>query len=162
MPRIFDSLITKIIKSLNVTLKNLNTDKEIKDIKDLFSSTENDITFFHSKKYKNIANKTKASFCITTDTLKKELPEGCKPLVVDNVLVSTSKVTSLFYPDAINDDFDKTVKDISDTEFNTKVKIGLRVQPKNSTWKRFGVPNNNVINVNYGLYPKIFYNMSND
>ena len=48
----------------------------LKDIKDLQNSKSNEITFFHSKKYKTIANKTKASFCITTENLKNELPKN--------------------------------------------------------------------------------------
>ena len=119
--------IYEIIKSLNINTVKTYKDKEIYDIKDLVSSTENDITFFHSKKYKDVAKKTKASFCLTTNNLKSELPKNCLPLIVDNVLVSTSKITSLFYPDAINDDFDKTVKDISETEFNIKVNFGKNV-----------------------------------
>ena len=35
---------------------------EIKDIKDLISATENDITFLHSKKYKDFAKKLKHLF----------------------------------------------------------------------------------------------------
>ena len=38
------------------------------------------------------------------------LPKTCVPLIVENVLVSVSKITSMFYPDAINDDFDETVQ----------------------------------------------------
>ena len=101
----------KLIKFLNLKIKNyLNKDKKIHDIKDLISSTENDITFFHSKKYKDVAKKTKASFCLTTKNLKNELPKTCIALIVENVLVSTSKITSIFYPDSINDNFDETVK----------------------------------------------------
>ena len=119
--------ISEIIKSLNINTGETYKDKEIYDIKDLASSVDNDITFFHSKKYKDVAKRTNASFCLTTKNLKSELPINCNPLIVENVLVSTSKITSLFYPDAINDDFDKTVKDITDTEFNTKVKFGKNV-----------------------------------
>ena len=119
--------ISEIIKSLNINTAERYKDKVIHDIKDLTSSEDNDITFFHSKKYKDVAKRTKASFCLTTNNLKSELSKNCFPLVVENVLVSTSKITSLFYPDAINDDFDKTVKDISDTEFNTKVNFGKNV-----------------------------------
>ncbi len=118
---------SEVIKFLNLNIKNLNEDKEIEDIKDLFSSTENDISFFHSKKYKDFANITKASFCLTTETLKNELPEKCRPIIVDNVLVSTSKITSLFYPDAITDEFDKTVKIINETKFNDTVNYGKNV-----------------------------------
>ena len=49
--------------------------------------------------------------------LKNELPKNCIPLIVENVLVSTSKITSLFYPDSINDNFDETVKNINETKF---------------------------------------------
>ena len=119
--------IIEIINFLNLDNNKFDKNYEIKDIKDLTLSTENDITFFHSKKYKDFANKTKASFCITTEALKGELPESCKAIVVDNVLVSTSKITSLFYPDSINDDFDKTVTDINETEFNDKVSYGKNV-----------------------------------
>ena len=31
------------------------------------------------------------------------------PIIVDNVLVSTSIVTAKFYPESINDNFDDTV-----------------------------------------------------
>ena len=57
----------------------------------------------------DIARKTKASFCLTTKLLKNELPKSCVAIIVDNVLVSTSKITSLFYPTALNDNFDGEV-----------------------------------------------------
>ena len=102
-------------------------DKNIFDINDLSSSNDNEITFFHSKKYKDIANTTKASFCITTKLLKDYLPKTCKPILVSNVLVATSKVTSKFYPDAINDDFDNSCVPIENSEFKSKIKHGLNV-----------------------------------
>ena len=72
----------------------------IKDIKDLISADKNSITFFHSKKYQEQAKKTNALFCITTDNLKNYLPTNCKPLIVENVLISTSLVTEKFYPNS--------------------------------------------------------------
>ena len=61
------------------SLKNVDSFKNIKihDIKDLTTSGIKDITFFHSKKYLNVASKTKANFCITTVNLKNYLPEKC-------------------------------------------------------------------------------------
>ena len=41
----------------------------ITDIKDLFNASNQDITFFHSKKYELAASKTKAAFCITKKNL---------------------------------------------------------------------------------------------
>ena len=119
--------INNILNSLNLKIKTPTKNQEIKDIKDLLSSTENDITFFHSKKYNEFAKKTKASFCLTTEALKNELPKSCLAIVVDNVLVSTSKVTSLYYPDSINDDFDESTINITHSEFRDKVNYGENV-----------------------------------
>ena len=119
--------VSDILSVLNLDNVDINMDRKITDIKDLFSSNTNEITFFHSKKYKDIAKNTKASFCLTTENLKKELPENCKPIIVENVLVSTSKVTAKFYPESINDYFDDTVNEIKDTEFKDKVKFGKNV-----------------------------------
>ena len=119
--------ISKIVELLNLNIDNFNKDHEINDIKDLISSQNSDITFFHSKKYKEIANKTKASFCITTESLKNDLPNPCVPIIVDNVLVSVSKITSMFYPDAIDDDFDNSATYINETNFKDKVIFGKNV-----------------------------------
>ncbi len=119
--------IYEVLKSLSLSVDGLNENQEIKNINDLLTSNKDDITFFHSKKYKNVANKTKASFCLTTEVLQKELPKSCTALVVDNVLISTSKITSLFYPDSINDDFDETLMNITETKFNEKTIFGKNV-----------------------------------
>ena len=116
-----------ILKDLKLENLDNNLDHNIIDIKDLQNSKLNEITFFHSKNYKEIANYTKASFCITTKNLQNELPKSCIPIIVDNVLVSTSIVTAKFYPDSINDDFDNTVEEINKTKFNDKVAFGKNV-----------------------------------
>ena len=112
--------ILEIIKLLRINLQTTHKE-EVKDINDLLNANVNEITFFHSKKYKDLANKTKASYCITTSSLKNALPKNCMPLIVDNVLVSTSIVTEKFYPNAVNDNFDNSVQDLSKTKFKEKV-----------------------------------------
>ena len=119
--------ISEIVNSLNLNINLLNADKKIQDIKDLLTSTKEDITFFHSKKYRDLAKKTNASFCITTEALKNELPHTCNALIVENVLLSTAKITSLFYPDSIDDNFDETVTLIDETKYNNKVNFGKNV-----------------------------------
>ena len=119
--------ISEILKLLKLTLDNLKKDEEIEDIKDLKTSSSKDLTFFHSKKYKDIAKQTKASFCLTTEMLKSELPKSCTPIIVENVLVSISIITSMFYPNAINDDFDDTVNLIRATNFKERVNYGKNV-----------------------------------
>jgi len=118
--------ILEIIKLLKINLQ-ITQKEEVKNISDLISANVNDITFLHSKKYKDLANMTKASYCITKDTLIHDLPKSCVPLVVNNVLFSTSIVTEKFYPSAVNDNFDNSVQDISKTKFREKVKYGKNV-----------------------------------
>ena len=119
--------ISEICKSLNSKLNISNFDKEVLDIKDLLNANNSEITFFHSKKYSDAAKKTKASFCLTTNSLKHYLPKSCLPIIVENVLLATSKVTSKFYPESINDDFDDTVININETKFKENVKYGKNV-----------------------------------
>ena len=119
--------VSKILNILNIQNNKLDLNFEINDIKELYNSKNSDISFLHSKKYKEIANKTKASFCITTESLKSELPTSCIPLIVENVLLSVSKITSMFYPDAVNDDFDNSAIDINETDFKDKLIYGKNV-----------------------------------
>ena len=120
-------LILNILDFLEIKNVSVKTNIEIRDIKDLYSSNNSEITFFHSKKYKDLARKTKASFCITTESLKNELPNHCVPIIVENVLVSVSKITSIFYPDAVSDDFDNSTTYIDETNFKDKVIYGKNV-----------------------------------
>ena len=117
------SLLLKLLKIENAKIK----DTEIEDIKDLISSGSKDVTFFHSKNYLEFAKTTKASFCITNKSLSSYLPKTCTPLIVENVLLSTSLLTSKFYPAAVYDDYDYTVKNIKETKFKDKVKSGFNV-----------------------------------
>ena len=120
----------KIDKLLKLSgLENINNFKNINihDIKDLSTSASKDITFFHSKKYVNLASKTKALFCITTENLENYLPANCNKIIVDNVLITTAKISKIFYPDSITDDFDTTSIDINKTSFKKKVKFGKNV-----------------------------------
>ena len=71
---------------LNLVHSCIINDKKIKvhDIKNLDLSTNKDITFFHSVKYKDQAEQTKAKFCITTKNLNKYLPNSCTSIIVEN------------------------------------------------------------------------------
>ena len=48
--------IIEIIKFLKINL-HITNDVEVNDIKDLSKSATNDLTFFHSKKYKEVCKK---------------------------------------------------------------------------------------------------------
>ncbi len=117
---------SEIFKVLNIELK---TDENhiIEDIRDLFNAEKNCITFFHSKKYNELAKNTKASYCITTQNLKDYLPKNCRAIIVENVLISTSIVTQKFYPNSIEDEYDRSAIDINNINFKNKVTTGKNV-----------------------------------
>ena len=118
--------INFLLKNINLKNDNLPDDK-ITDIKDLNSSQENEITFLHSKKYTDLAKKTKASYCLTSENFRSFLPNNCKAIITDKVLLHTAQITKIFYPDSVSDDYDKTVKDIIETGLKDKVKYGKNV-----------------------------------
>jgi UDP-3-O-[3-hydroxymyristoyl] glucosamine N-acyltransferase len=117
----------KILNSIKTETNLENIETEVIDIKDLVTASTNDISFFHSKKYEIMASTTKASYCLTTKKLSSILPKKCIPIEVDNVLVTTAIITSMFYPDAITDDFDINTLDIEKTSFNSSVNHGQNI-----------------------------------
>lgn len=119
--------ISEILNFLNLKKQDINFDQKVKNINDLYSAENSDISFFHSKKYKDLAKNTKATYCITTEVLKNDLSKNCIPLIVENVLVSTSIVTAKFYPNSINDNFDDTTENIEQTLYKDIVKYGKNV-----------------------------------
>ena len=118
--------ISEILKLLKTNLK-IDKKQNVVDIMDLLSAKNDCITFYHSKKYNEVAKKTKASYCITTQNLKDHLPNNCIPIIVDNVLVATSIITQKFYPNSIEDEYDESAINIDDTSFKDMVKAGKNV-----------------------------------
>ena len=119
--------IEKLLNKSDIeNIENFKKDK-IYNVSDLSTATKKDLTFFHSKNYSELASKTKASYCITLDSLSKFLPASCKKIIVKNVLLTIAKITKEFYPKSIEDEFDDTVKDISKTSFKKKVKYGKNI-----------------------------------
>jgi UDP-3-O-[3-hydroxymyristoyl] glucosamine N-acyltransferase len=119
--------INDILKDLNIKNVKSFENNLIIDVKDLQTANKEHLTFFHSKKYHIHASKTKASYCITLENLAHYLPKNCMPICVDNVLSIISQITSKFYPDAINDEFDSSVKKIEELTFDNNIKFGRNV-----------------------------------
>ena len=119
--------INKLLLLSKIENKNNIKELNVTDIKDLTSANNTEITFFHSKKYEYLAAKTKALFCITTNNLSKILPSNCNAIIVDNVLISTSMITKIFYPNSVTDDFDSSLDEIESTSHKNEVKFGKNV-----------------------------------
>jgi len=119
--------IKDILETLSIRDLENKDNFLVHDIKDLNSADNKSITFFHSRKYKDLAINTKAAYCITTKNLIDELPDSCTPLVVKNVLIETAKITEKFYPTSINDNFDISATNIESTKFKNYVNSGKNV-----------------------------------
>ena len=116
---------------INEILTNLNLSKQkknyvIKDIKDLDSANINDITFFHSIKYLDSLKKTKCKLLITNKKFALFIPKKINVIYVQNILLSVSKITALFYPEALSDNFDSGVRDPSKKKY-PGIKFGKNV-----------------------------------
>ena len=111
---------------VKIKLNKLKKNFKVNDIKELDEAKKNDITFFNSIKYINSLKKTKSSLVITNSKFSKLMPKNIKFFAVSNVLVSVSIITSLFYPNALDDTFDQSVNFIDKTKF-PNLKFGKNV-----------------------------------
>ena len=110
-------------------LLNLNKQKtnfKLNDIKELDAAGKNDITFFNSKKYLKQLKKTKSKLIITSKQFAALIPRNINFIEVSNILVAVAKITSLFYPTAIEDNFDNNIENIDKKKFY-KLKFGRNV-----------------------------------
>tara|TARA_X000001036_G_scaffold414223_1_gene429211 strand:- start:383 stop:997 length:615 start_codon:yes stop_codon:yes gene_type:complete len=121
--------------NINNLFPNLDLDKKekINNIKTLNKSEKFDLTFFDSAKYKSQALTTKASYCITTKKLEKNLPKKVKKIIVKNVLFELAKVLKKMYPDADIDYPDLSLKlanknNYKGVKFGNNVLIGKNVK----------------------------------
>ena len=119
-------------KKKNIKLKKLfpknqlKQDFIVKNIQPLSLAKKNEISFFDSISYKDEASKTKASACITTEKLKKFLPQSLYVIIVKNVLFELARVAKIIYPFADIDYPDHSLKSARKTDFK-KVRFGNNV-----------------------------------
>ena len=73
--------------SINKIFPEIKNNIKINNVTTLDKSKKFDLTFFDSIKYKSFALTTKASFCITTEKLKKFLPNSTEKIIVKKCFV---------------------------------------------------------------------------
>ena len=64
-----------VLKNLNIAISKNYKNISINDIKNLDLAKNNDITFFHSLKYKDSLKSTKSNFILTTSKLSFHVPK---------------------------------------------------------------------------------------
>ena len=114
-----------LISDLFPNQKNIKQIR-IDNIKPLGEASKSDLTFYESKKYKALAVKTKAKYCITTKNLAKDLPTNVEKVIVDKVLVELARVAKMMYPFSDLDYPDVSLKTPLKSKFKT-VKFGNNV-----------------------------------
>jgi len=117
----------KLIKLSNLFPKEkFKKDNSNYFIRPLNEAKHGDLTFFDSIKYKDLASKTKASYCLTKEKNKRFLRSNIKCIIVENVLFELAKALKKIYPYADIDYPDLSLKKPSKNKFN-KVKFGNNV-----------------------------------
>jgi len=116
-----------ILKNLNIKNKKNYKNILINDIQNLDQAGKNDITFFHSSKYKDLLKVTKSNIIITTSQLSYLLPKSKIKLIVENVLISVAIITEYFYPNSLNDQFENKCISIDKKKIYKNVKFGSNV-----------------------------------
>ena len=139
--------INDILLSLNQN--NVKKNYYVNDIKELKVATKYDITFFHSTKYLNLLKKTKSKLVITSKKYSNLVPKKINVIEVSNILLSVAKITSLFYPNAINDNFDIEVKKLDKKKFSgLKIGINVLVGKNVKIGKKCSIGHNSIIESN--------------
>ncbi len=137
----FNQLFPNLKKIKNIT---------IQDVKSLSEANKNEITFFDTIKYKDLAIKTKASVCITKKNIEKYLPKTTHRIIVENVLFELARVVKKIYPQSDIDYNDNTlqkpiIKKFKSVSFGNNVLIGKRIKiGKNSQIGSNSIIENNV------------------
>ncbi len=129
MKNVFFKKINNIKLNDILSLLNLKKQKKnykINDIKELQSGTNKDISFFNSAKYLDSLKKTKSKFVITNKKFLHIVPKKIKAIEVPNVLLAVAKVTSLFYPDSLNDKLNMDINYYNKKQFS-KLVVGKNV-----------------------------------
>ena len=139
--------ICDIFNCLNIEYYKKNF--KINDIKELESANKNDISFFHSIKYLKQIKNTKSNLIITSKKFRKMIPKKKNIIEVPNILLSVAKVTSLFYPTALDENFDKRVELINPKKFkNLNLGNNILIGKNVKIGKNCSIGHNSIIESN--------------
>ena len=139
--------LNDILKVLKI--KTQKNNYKVNDIKTLESSGKNDLTFFHSNKYLDFVKNTKSKLIITNNKFKKILPNKFNIIEVENVLLSVYKITALFYPKALDDNYDSNVKIINNRNYlNLKSGKNILIGKNVKIGKNCSIGHNSIIETN--------------
>ena len=126
--------INDILSVLKLKKVSSIYNKVINDIKPLDLAKKNDITFFHSIKYKKILNKAKSKYILISSKHSNLVSSKNNFIIVKNVLVSLAQITNLLYPESLDDNTDinlsllKSNNKYKNLMFGHNVLIGKNVQ----------------------------------
>ena len=120
--------LSEIINNTDLK-KNIEVDfdEKISDINNLSEASSNEVTFFHSLKYKDLAKSTKALACVTKKELTSYLPANCKKIVTNDIQYVMGKITEQFYPESVVDNNNYDLKPISESFKNIKAGINTLI-----------------------------------
>lgn len=126
------NILSKIDKV--VAVEHGAQDILVQDIAPLGQSNTGSLTYYSSKKHREIAQKTKAGACFVTPDLKADLPASTVPLVVDNPRVAFALSAASLYAEITHQDMDATSRGALGARVHATATIGCDAQiGKNTT-----------------------------
>ncbi len=142
--------INDILIALNLKTQKINF--LLNDIKELGTANKNDITFFNSIKYLELLKTTQSRLVITSKKFTNVVPSKIKVIEVKNVLLAVSYITSLFYPNSVNDNSDLDVGRINKNDFkNLKYGKNVLIGKNVKIGKNCSIGHNTIIEKNVSI-----------
>ena len=119
--------INDILATLDLKKISASKNVSINDIKPLNLANNRDVTFFHSVKYINLLKNTKSKFILISKKHSNLITNKNNLILVNNVLVSVAKITSLFYPNSLDDNSDNKLSILNSKNKYKNLKFGKNI-----------------------------------
>ncbi|WP_457622609.1 UDP-3-O-(3-hydroxymyristoyl)glucosamine N-acyltransferase [Persephonella sp.] len=158
--------LSEIAKIVNGRLINLKEDIEIKSLAALENAVEGDLTFVASRKFFDLAHKTKASALLTKEELNIDKPQ----IIVENPDQAFYKIVEIFYPEEkiegyisdkavignnVHIEDDVYIGDFVVIQDNVRIGRGTKIYPFSFVGKNCVIGENTIIYPRVTLYPDV-------
>ena len=131
---------------------NLSNNQIIENVNSIENANSNDLIFFSDLKYLESLNKTKARGCFIISKYKKNLPNNCEPIIVDNPYLAFTYLTNFFYKNISSNGKISKYSDISNI---STIKKNVQINNYVSIKDNVIVNNNAIISENSVIGPNV-------
>ena len=106
---------------------NISNDTLFTNIKSIFSSSKNDLSFLSNKKYINELKDLKSKACLIQHQFVKYLPKSCEPIIVEDPYLALALITNLFNKNIFESN--GTISNNSIINSQSKIHTNVQIEP---------------------------------